>query len=284
MSIELKNASFTYWTSDGKDVRALMDISFKIEEGEFVGIMGHTGCGKTTLIQLIAGLLTPVSGSVLLDGHDINKRGYDRKVLRKSVSLVFQFPEYQLFESTVEKDVAFGLKHSGSSCDEVRARVKWAIETMQLPYDALRLQSPLSLSGGEKRRIAIAGALVTKPRFLIFDEPIAGLDPKGRHSFMETVSQLNREGTAIIMVTHNADAIGEYAKRLLVFDNGALVIDGAVNDVFSNSGRLESLHLNAGTVRNIGDMLSKRGIAIPSTAASYNELFSAIKAVLAGGV
>ena len=282
MPVCLENVSYSYKAYEGGDIPALRDVSVNIEDGEFIGLMGHTGCGKTTLIQLMAGLLIPESGKLLLNGEDINGKGYDRAALRRDLSLVFQFPEYQLFESTVEKDLAFGLKHSGLPRDEVKARTKWALETMGFSFEKTRSLPPLSLSGGEKRRLAIAGALVTKPRFLIFDEPIAGLDQMSSQSFMETVSRLNSEGTTIIMVSHNADALGEYAKRLLVFDCGALVMDGTVADVFSNIEKLESLHLKAGTPRIIADILSRRGIPVPETVTSYSGLLGALKSQLKG--
>ena len=284
MPIVLENASYSFRLNDGNLVPAIRDVSLSIDDGEFVGIMGHTGCGKTTLLQLMTGLLAPVSGRVLLDGSDINVKDYDRSELRKNVGLVFQFPEYQLFESTVEKDVAFALKNSALSPDEARERVKWALETMEFSFEAIRSQSPLSLSGGEKRRVAIAGALVTKPRFLIFDEPIAGLDPQSRQSFLQTVSSLNSEGTAIIMISHNSDALGEYAKRLLVFDGGSLVMDDDMKNVFSDSKRLAALHLDAGTPRAIGEMLSCRGVTVPQTATSYAELLCALKLRLSGSL
>ncbi|MCL2662574.1 MAG: energy-coupling factor ABC transporter ATP-binding protein [Oscillospiraceae bacterium] len=280
MPIELESVSFAYKSADGSEIQALRDISIKIGDGEFVGIMGHTGCGKTTLIQLMAGLLTPVSGSVLFDGLDINMRDYDRAKLREAVSLVFQFPEYQLFESTVERDVAFGLKHSRQSRDEISERVRWSLEIMGFDFDLIRKKSPLSLSGGEKRRVAIAGALVTKPRYLIFDEPIAGLDQMSRNAFLEIIDELNREGTAVVMVSHNADAISEYCKRVIIFSDGELVTDGAVKEVFSDINKLEELYLNAGTPRTIGHMLSGHGMEISDKATSYDELLFAIKSKL----
>jgi len=277
MPIKLENVSFAYKSADGSDIQALRDVCIRIDDGEFVGIMGHTGCGKTTLIQLMAGLLTPVSGTILFDGLDINKRDYDRAKLREDVSLVFQFPEYQLFESSVERDVAFGLKYSRLSRDERNERVKWALETMGFDFDLIRKKSPLSISGGEKRRVAIAGALVTKPRFLVFDEPIAGLDPMSRNAFLEIITKMNRDGTAIVMISHNADAISEYCKRVVIMSNGELVIDGSARDVFSDITRLEELHLSAGIPRTIGHMLSEKGMEIPDTVTSYDELFFAIK-------
>jgi len=283
MPIALEKASFFYKSYDGGDIPALLEVSLEIEDGEFVGVMGRTGCGKTTLIQLMAGLLPPSSGRVRLDGRDINEKGYDRAELRRQVSLVFQFPEYQLFASTVEKDVAFGLKHSGLTKNEVRERVEWALRTMDFSYEAIRRQSPLSLSGGEKRRVALAGALATRPRFLMFDEPVAGLDPTGRRSFFNTVSRLNGEGTTVIMVSHNVEALGENVKRLLVFDGGALALDGAAPEVFADIERLRALRLNAGAPRTIGDLLSRRGFPVPPSAVSYAGLLEALKAGLAGG-
>ena len=187
MPIVLENVSYSYQSYDKSSVPSINDVSLAINDGEFVGILGHTGCGKTTLIQLMAGLLTPSSGKVLFDGKDINAKDYDRAELRKNLSIMFQFPEYQLFESTVEKDLAFGLKYSGLLQEEVKERVKWALETVGFSFEKMYSLPPLSLSGGEKRRIAIAGALVTRPRFLIFDEPIAGLDPMGCQSFLSAV-------------------------------------------------------------------------------------------------
>ena len=283
MPLALENVSFFYKSYDGGDIPALLNVSLKIGDGEFVGVMGRTGCGKTTLIQVMAGLLTPASGQVRLDGRDINEKDYDRGELRGQISLVFQFPEYQLFASTVEKDVAFGLKHSGLAQEAVKKRVEWALRTMDFSYEAIRRQSPLSLSGGEKRRVALAGALATRPRVLMFDEPVAGLDPLGRQSFFNTVSRLNGEGTTIIMVSHNAEALGENVKRLLVFDGGALVMDGTVPEVFSDIERLKALRLNAGPPRAIGDMLTRRGFPVPPTAVSYAGLLAALKAGLAGG-
>ena len=282
MPLILENVSYFYPSHDRSLNPALSNVSLAINDGEFIGIMGHTGCGKTTLIQLMAGLLVPASGKVLLDGKDINGKEYNKAELRKNVGIVFQFPEYQIFESTVEKDLAFGLKHSGLPQSEVKDRIKWALETMGFSFDKTYSLPPLSLSGGEKRRIAIAGALVTRPRFLIFDEPIAGLDPMGSRSFLSTVSRLNSEGTTIIIVSHNAGALGEYADRLLVFDKAALVMDGAVKDVFSDIEKLKALQLNAGTPKTIADMLTRRGIPMPATVTSYAGLLCALKSHLKG--
>lgn len=213
-------------------VDALKNISCTIESGDFVGIMGQTGCGKTTLIQLIAGLLIPTEGRICLDGSDINDKSYDRDVMRQSIGVVFQYPEYQLFETTVERDVAFGLKYSTLSSSEIDARVKWALETMGFDFEKIRKQSPLALSGGEKRRVAIAGVLAVQPEILIFDEPIAGLDPYGRQNFLELVAKLNNNGTTIIMISHNMDALAEYTKHLLILEDGKLIKSGETRAIF----------------------------------------------------
>lgn len=177
MSISLSHVSFTYSPGTVFEKLALYDINLTIEDGEYVGIMGQTGCGKSTLLQLMVGLEQPSEGKVFVDGKDINVREYNRKILRQKVGMVFQYPEVQLFETSVEKDVAFGLKHSGLSKTEIDENVRWAVEMLGLDFEKIRAISPFSLSGGEKRRVAIAGILATKPKILILDEPVAGLDP-----------------------------------------------------------------------------------------------------------
>lgn len=266
-----------------QQVKALDDISLTIGDGEFLGIMGHTGSGKTTLIHLLAGLLSPQKGRVLLDGEDINGRRYDRSLLRHSIGIVFQYPEYQLFETTVERDVAFGLKHSGLSRSEVLRRVQWALETMGFSFEAIRSQSPLALSGGEKRRVAIAGVLAMKPKILIFDEPIAGLDPVGREAFLQLAVSLNNAGTTIIAVSHNADALGEVAKRLVVLHNGRIVMDGTAGKVFSDIGQMEELHLGVSTSRLLADMLYRRGLNIPQDITGYERLLASLIMQMKGG-
>ena len=235
MSIEIRSVCCTYGSGTPFETKALKNISLTIEKGEFVGIMGRTGCGKSTLIQAIAGLIPISGGQLLLDGEDINAKSYDRSVLRRKLGIVFQYPECQLFEQTVEKDVAFGLKHSGLSNNEVHDRVKWALSVCGFDYDKVCKLSPLGMSGGEKRRIAIAGVLAVKPEYLILDEPIAGLDPLGRAAFLKLVTGLNAEGMTIIMISHNADCIAEYARRIIVLDNGELAADGTPQELFADA-------------------------------------------------
>ena len=198
MLIKIESVSFTYAPGTAFETAALSDINLSIEGGEFIGLMGHTGCGKSTLIQLIAGLLRPSRGKILLEGRDINQKGYERNELREKVGILFQYPEYQLFETTVERDIAFGLKYLPLSAGEKSERVRWALETVGFSFDDIAAQSPLGLSGGEKRRMAIAGVLAAKPQILILDEPVAALDPLGRCDFMEFISGLNRSGTRCV--------------------------------------------------------------------------------------
>lgn len=283
MSIEVKNLSFCYAEKTPLETKALNDVSFRIKDGEFVGIMGRTGCGKSTLIQLIAGLLPPSKGQILLDGADINASGYDRTVLRKTVGIVFQFPEYQLFETTVEKDVAFALKHSGLSKSEVTNRVQWALETLGFSFEEIRKKSPLSLSGGEKRKVAIAGVLAAGPNVLIFDEPIAGLDPCGRLEFLELVAKLNREGTTILMVSHNTDCLCEHAQRILVLKDGTLAVDGTPEEVFHHLDAAKALHIGTGNIRSIAQNLYAKGILSSPVITKYQTLVDEIKATRKAG-
>lgn len=276
MPVELEQVYYTYALGTVFQSDALNGITVRIDDGEFVGIMGHTGCGKSTMIQLIAGLLVPSSGKVLLDGCDINAGGYRRSELRERVGIVFQYPEYQLFASTVEKDVAFGLKHSKLSPGEVKGRVEWALESVGLNYRDIRGESPLGLSGGEKRKVAIAGVLAMKPQILILDEPIAGLDPIAREGFMQLLLRLNERGTTIIIVSHNADMLGEFTRRILVLNKGSLVMDGAVKDVFSDVEQMESLQLDVSLPRKIAHLLKRHEVAVPQDIVRYEELLTAL--------
>lgn len=283
MPIEVKNLSLTYSAGTPFETKALNSISLRIDNGEFIGIMGHTGCGKSTLIQALAGLLRPCEGCITVDGRDINEKRYDRSELRRKLGIVFQYPECQLFETTVEKDVAFGLKHSGLTKDEISQRVKWALEQCGFDFEKVRKASPMGLSGGEKRRVAIAGVLAVKPEYLILDEPIAGLDPLGREAFLELMTRLNRDGMTIIMVSHNADCIGEYARRVLLLDNGKLIGDGSPEELFSDVERMRSLHLGVSQSREIAWLLKNKGLDIPQNICSYDKLLSAVLKALKGG-
>ncbi len=279
MRITIENLSYTYKTRSGDTIDALKNISCTIGSGDFVGIVGKTGCGKTTLIQLIAGLLTPTEGHIYLDDKDINDRSFDRNLLRQSIGVVFQYPEYQLFETTVEKDVAFGLKHSDLSPREKDRCIKWALEIMGFQFENIRKKSPLSLSGGEKRRVAIAGIIAVKPKILIFDEPIAGLDPYGRQNFLELVTKLNNIGTTIIMISHNTDAIAEYTRHMLVLEDGMLIHSGETRAVFLES-RNKTLRTGP---QQVASLISKHKNSFSYDVVTYNDLIKALRSYLKGG-
>lgn len=276
MSITVKNLSYGYAMRTPLETEVLHDVSLTIERGQFVGIMGHTGCGKTTLIQLMAGLLTPSAGQIFLDDADINDKRYDRSILRRKLGMVFQYPECQLFETTVAKDVAFGLKHAGLSRQDVEKRVQWALEVTGFDYETVKELSPLGLSGGEKRRVAIAGILATQPEYLILDEPIAGLDPLGREDFLKLLTKLNAEGTTIVMVSHNADCLGAYASRILVLDHGKLVDDGTPSQVFLDVDQMKARQIGVSQCREIAKLLQDGGMAISQEITAYDDLLRAV--------
>ena len=227
----------------------LDQVSLQIGAGEFVGIVGCTGCGKTTLLKAMAGLLEVQSGEILLDGENIFSRRFDRAVLRRKVGMVFQYPEYQLFAQTVEKDVGFGLKYSRLSREEKQERVRWALEQMGFSYEEIKDQSPLSLSGGEKRRVAIAGVLATKPELLMLDEPLAGLDPMAREMFLEFLEGLTGQGVSVVMVSHNVDALAQHAARIIGMKQGKIVMDGSCQEVLGDSRALRTMDCSAAKQR-----------------------------------
>ncbi len=282
MSIELKSVSYTYAPNTHYETRALDHINLKIHDGEFLGIMGKTGCGKSTLIQMMDGLLKPDTGVVLLDGEDINKKRYDLGILRKKVGIVFQFSEYQLFETTVERDVAFVLKNLGLGKGEIRDRVAKALEAVGFDYDKVKNKSPLGFSGGEKRRLAIAGVLAAKPEYLILDEPIAGLDPLGRVSFLKLVERLNKDGASIIMISHDSDVLAEYASRIILMDNGRILRDDKPENVLSDCEALEKIGVGTGQLASIGNMLRHKGVDISQKAVKYNQLLAEISRLYGG--
>lgn len=272
MQLELKSVSYTYAPDTPYSADAVKNVSLKIEKGEFIGIIGRTGSGKSTLIQLMDGLISPSQGAVLLDREDINGRNYNKNTLRKKAGIVFQFPDYQLFESTVERDIAFGLKHSGLSKAEKEARVQEALSAVGFDYEEVRKKSPLGFSGGEKRRLAIAGALASKPEILIFDEPIAGLDPLGRQDFARLAEQLCKNGTTIIIVSHNTDFLAECAKRIILMENGTVKADGRAEDILSDTQLMKTGGISAGAVFGISQMLRENGVKIGSGIIRYNQL------------
>ena len=280
MPIKLDNVSYTYAPGTPHEIRALRNVNLDIEDGEFVGVMGTTGSGKSTLIQLIAGLIAPTEGKILLDGEDINAKKYDRDVLHRRIGLVFQYPEYQLFETTVERDVAFGLRHQGLTKEETASAVRTALETVGFDYDEVRDKSPLSFSGGEKRRIAIAGVLAPKPRVLILDEPTAGLDPLSRQDFLTMVDGLNAQGVTVIMISHNADALSEHAGRIIVLRDGALIRDGSAKHIFSDYYDLIRGGIGVPQVRQAVQLLRERGVNMPGNIILYDQFIDRLKIIM----
>lgn len=260
MSIIADHLSYVYSGGTAYEVKALDDVSFKIEDGEYVGLLGHTGSGKSTLVQLLDGLLTPSSGTVYIDGEDIFDKDYQLKSLRGKVGIVFQYPEYQLFEADVFTDVCFGPKNLGLTQSEVELRAYEALKQVGLKDEAF-YQSPFDLSGGEKRRVAIAGVLAMKPKVLILDEPTAGLDPAGRKWILELVARLRKEnGMTIILVSHSMDDLAENAHRLMVMDSGRLVMDGNPVEVFKHYRELKEMGLDIPEVLKVLYMLRENGL------------------------
>lgn len=274
MSIELENLTYTYMPRTPFEAKAVDDISLHIDNGEFVGVIGHTGSGKTTLIGLMAGLLKPTSGNVLISGYDINKKGYDRKELRRHIGVVFQYPEHQLFEETVYKDIAFGPGKVGVPEDEIEKRVRHAMELMELDFDGVSKLSPFELSGGQKRRVAIAGVLAMHPEVLILDEPVAGLDPQGRMHLMHLITRLNSEGKTIIMITHSMDDLAENVRRVVVLSGAKIIMDDLPYKVFENEKMLKDVGLDLPYVVKIASKLRSKGKAVPDSVIKLDDLES----------
>ena len=264
MPIEVRHLTHTYSQGSAFQATAIMDVNLTIQDGEFIGVIGHTGSGKSTLVQHLNGLLTPTSGQVLIDGEDMNQKGVDRRRIRQKVGLVFQYPEYPLFEETIAKDIAIGPKNLGLSPEEVDRRVRRAMEWVHLDYDRYAQRSPFELSGGQMRRVAIAGVLAMESKVLILDEPTAGLDPRGRDRILDMVKQLHAQGgVTVIMVSHSMDDISRLATRLIVMNKGRLVADGTPRELFRQVGMMESVGLGVPQATKLCALLRKRGIDIP---------------------
>ncbi|QTE71493.1 energy-coupling factor transporter ATPase [Clostridiales bacterium FE2011] len=265
MPIEVSHLTHCY--SEGSALRtvALDDVSFRIENGEFVGIIGHTGSGKSTLVQHLNGLLKPTSGQVLVDGEDLNGEHVNRRALRQRIGLVFQYPEYQLFEETVAKDIAFGPKNQGLSAAEINERVRYAMECVHLDYQKYAERSPFELSGGQMRRVAIAGVLAMKPSVLILDEPTAGLDPRGRDRILGMLEELHaRENVTILMVSHSMDDMARLASRLIVMSDGKVVADGTPREIFMQEEMMTSIGLDIPEAARLCARLRAKGYDLPA--------------------
>lgn len=276
MSIILDHVSHIYGSDTAMAVKALDDISLVIPDGQFIGLIGHTGSGKSTLVQHLNGLLKADSGHIYFNGQDIDDEGYNKKELRSKVGLVFQYPEHQLFEEDVFKDVCFGPRNLGLPRKEVELRAYAALKQVGLPDDCF-YQSPFDLSGGQKRRAAIAGVLAMKPEVLILDEPTAGLDPRGREEILGQIEKLRRErGITVILVSHSMDDVAEYVERILVMNRGKLLYDGEPREVFSHYRELEEVGLAAPQVTYIMHKLKEKGVDVDTDAITIPEAADAI--------
>lgn len=285
MSICVENVSCVYSKGSPFEKVALENISLTIEKGEFIGIIGHTGSGKSTLIQHLNGLIHPTSGKVTIDGVDLAAKTKEAVAKRHSVGMVFQYPEHQLFEETVAKDIAFGPKNLGCSEEETEKRVKSAMKFAGLDYDTFGGRSPFRLSGGQQRRVAIAGVIAMHPDFLILDEPSAGLDPIGRREIFSRIQSWYKKGVfSVILVSHNMDDIARLATRLLVMHKGHLVMDGKPMDIFLHHRReLQECGVDAPPLTQTLLYLKEKGIPVPEDAKTVEEAVDRMSQMLGGG-
>ena len=281
MPLTLDHVSYIYQAGTPYESSALEDVSLEIGDGEYIAVVGRTGSGKSTLVQLMNGLLKPCSGTVCLDGRNIHEKGYPLRSVRCQVGLVFQYPETQLFEETVEKDIAFAPKNFGLSDEEVHGRVLEAMAWVGLDETFLDL-SPFELSGGNVRRCALAGILAMHPRFLVLDEPTAGLDPAGKEQILSMIGDRHREGTGIVMVTHNMDDAAAWADRIIVMERGRVLMDGKPSEVFSRREEIRNSGLDVPLYASIGSILREKGIPFPEDVFRADDAFSALLNLLTG--
>lgn len=283
MPIKIKNLTHVYMKRSPFEKKALDDVSLEIDDGEFVALIGHTGSGKSTLIQHINGLLKPDSGNIYINDIDITEKGAKLSEIRKKVGLVFQYPEYQLFEETIEKDIAFGPKNLGLDDIEISKRVKRAMQMVGLDYESYKDKSPFDLSGGQKRRVAIAGVVAMEPNVLILDEPTAGLDPKGRDDILKQVKHLHDEyNMTIILVSHSMEDVAKVADRILVMHKGKCILDGTPSKIFKEIDTLESVGLAVPQVTYLMRSLKEKGFSISEEAYTIDQAKEEILKVLRG--
>ena len=277
--MKLENVSFTYSPNTAYEIHALKNVNLDIREGEFIGLIGHTGSGKSTLVQHFNGLMKATSGAIYYNGENIYAEGYSMKKLRGKVGLVFQYPEHQLFEVDVLTDVCFGPKNQGLPKDEVEKRAKKALQMVGLKEKYYK-QSPFELSGGQKRRVAIAGVLAMEPEVLILDEPTAGLDPKGRDEILDQLKRIHEERhITIILVSHSMEDVAKYVGRIIVMNQGEVMYDGTPKEVFSHYKELESVGLAAPQVTYIMNALAEKGFPVSTDATTIEEATEAIYGV-----
>lgn len=263
MSIQVKNITHVYSEGLPHESKAIDDVSFDIDDGQFVGLIGHTGSGKSTLVQHLNGLLKPKSGSIFIGGKDITESGVILRDIRRKVGLVFQYPEYQLFEETVERDISFGPVYLGLEKEEIEKRVMEAMLFVGLDFEEFRARSPFELSGGQKRRVAIAGVLAMKPEVLILDEPTAGLDLNAHSAILEMIEQIHEaENNIIILISHNMNDIAAMAEKILVMEKGSLIMEGTPREIFSHRDELNGMGLAVPDITEIMNRLNEKGVHV----------------------
>ncbi len=279
MSIKLEHVSYVYMPGTPYEKEALRDVSLEINKGEFVAVIGHTGSGKSTLVQNMNGLLHPANGTASLDGTDLSCKTQEAKQARGRIGMVFQYPEHQLFAETVYEDVAFGPRNLGLNNDETNARVKEAMKFVGLDFETYARRSPFSLSGGQMRRVAIAGVVAMNPDYLILDEPSAGLDPGSRRAvFAEIMTLYKKRGIAIIMVTHSMEDAAKYAKRMLVINKGQIIIDGRPAEIFlKEKKRLLEVGMDVPEVYKLAGALRAKGLRLPNEITDVKLLLAEVK-------
>ncbi|KDR94273.1 energy-coupling factor transport system ATP-binding protein [Peptoclostridium litorale DSM 5388] len=277
MSIIVKDLVHIYNPKSPFESRALDGVNIEIKKGEFIGLIGHTGSGKSTLVQHLNGLLKPTSGKIIINDLDITGEGVSLTSIRKKVGLVFQYPEYQIFEETIYKDIAFGPSNLGMSEDEIHERIKESMEIVGLDFERLKDRSPFDLSGGQRRRVAIAGVIAMKPEVLILDEPTAGLDPKGRDDILAQIKQLHSKyGITIIIVSHSMEDMAKLADRLIVMNRGKAEIEGTPREVFRHEDRLKGIGLGVPSVLELVKKLRAKGFGIREDIITIEEAKSEI--------
>lgn len=284
MSITVKNLTYIYDQGMPFESRALDDVSFEIKDGDFVGLIGHTGSGKSTLIQHMNGLLKPSSGQILINGFDITEKNLNLTEIRKRVGVVFQYPEYQLFEETIEKDIAFGPSNLGLDEEEISRRVKESMKSVGLDYEIYKDKSPFELSGGQKRRVAIAGVIAMEPEVLILDEPTAGLDPGGREEIFSLIKDLHdRKNITVILSSHSMDDMARLSKTLIVMNRGKVEFMGSPREVFKgNTKRLKEIGLDVPQVLELAIKLREKGFDIREDIITSEEARDEIIRVMRG--
>ena len=283
MQVTLEHVTHTYQAGSPFQATAIQDVNMTVREGEFLALIGHTGSGKSTLAQHINGLLKPTSGRVLLDGQDIHQKGFDKREVCRKVGLVFQYPEHQLFEETVAKDISFGPRNLGLSDAEIAERVQEALRKVGLDEPGIAEKSPFELSGGQMRRAAMAGVLAMRPQILVLDEPAAGLDPQSREDMLQLISGLHQQGTTVVMISHSMDDVARFATRAVVMEHGTVAMEGAPEEIFRHAERLEGMGLDVPSVCKLGMKLREMGLPCPEDVFREEQALNALLSLWKGG-